>query len=98
MKSKHFNADEELYVFEIFTDELLEKFSKFNINTVGHLLSATKGLTMVQGLFDSQVEMEILQELKSIIPEEIQSEYANFSFRHSTGLIIPNTDENEKEN
>lgn len=98
MNSTDFNLNKELNVFGIFPDDLLDKLNKFSIFTIGQLLGATKGLTNIKGLFDTQEQLELLQELISIIPEEIQSEYENFTFRHSTGLIIPNTDDNEKEN
>ncbi len=98
MNSTDFNLERELNTLGIFPDDLLDKLNKFNIYTIGQLLGATKGLTNIKGLLDTKEELELLQELVAIIPDEIQSEYENFAFRHSTGLIIPNTDKNEKEN
>lgn len=96
MSSIGFNTYKEISAFGIFSNDLLDKLKVYNIHTVSQLLGATKGFTNLEGLFDTEKELESLSEFSSITPEEIQSEYRDFNYHHSTGLINPNTDEDEK--
>lgn len=98
METNGFDKNRALSSFGFIPEEVLEKLKRFNIITIGHLLSATKGLTKVDLLFTTVEEIEMMEKLQESIPEKILKEYAAFTVSFPTGLITNKNEENEKNN
>ncbi len=98
MNTDPFNPDASLADIELLPAVLVDRLREYNILSVGHLLSATKGLTTNLDIFSDPGDDQILSSLIRIIPSEILKEYQFFEFRAPTGLIGPkNETENESE-
>ncbi|HKI89054.1 MAG TPA: hypothetical protein VKA38_08510 [Draconibacterium sp.] len=96
MDSQEFDKNKALSSFNFIPAPFLMKLEEYNIQTIGQLLSATKGLTNTDLLFTSPEEKEVLEKLKESIPEEIRKEYEAFSFTHPTGLITNKNKQDEE--
>lgn len=96
MDSKEFNPDIHLSTFLFIPESVLIKLWKYNIQTIGQLLSTTKGLTKTSEFFQMEEEKRIVDIIRNIVPQEIISLHETYSSTHSTGLLINKKDDNEK--
>jgi hypothetical protein len=95
MDSKELYRNLSLAEVEFLTPLVLNLLSRYNIFTLGQLLSSTWGLTKIEVFNDLNNKDVIINELIQFIPEDVLNEYKEFSEEHPTGLkIIPN---NEKD-
>lgn len=97
MDTHDFDKNKELNSYDFISEPIKMKFNEYNIQTIGQLLSATKGLKNTDFLFYTPEELLVLEKLTEMISEKIRKEYNTFSFTHPTGLIKIKNEGNEKE-
>lgn len=97
MDTQDFDKNKELNSYDFISEPIKMKLNEYNIQTIGQLLSATKGLENTDFLFYTLEELVVLKKLTEMISEEIKKEYNTFSFMHPTGLIKIENEGNEKE-